>query len=60
MSRSLVLIQTGMHIGVALMLLSFVGVWAIKGIAVARQAAGELGRDLDRVRRLCASFRCSC
>ena len=32
---SLVLIQTGMHIGVALMLLSFVGVWAIKGMAVA-------------------------
>ena len=32
---SLVLIQTGMHIGVALMLLSFVGVWAIKGLAVA-------------------------
>jgi C4-dicarboxylate transporter DctM subunit len=32
---SLVLIQTGMHIGVALMLLSFVGVWAIKGIVVA-------------------------
>jgi tripartite ATP-independent transporter DctM subunit len=32
---SLVLIQTGIHIGVALMLLSFVGVWAIKGLAVA-------------------------
>jgi tripartite ATP-independent transporter DctM subunit len=32
---SLVLIQTGMHIGVALMLLSFVGVWAIKGLVVA-------------------------
>jgi tripartite ATP-independent transporter DctM subunit len=32
---SLVLIQTGMHIGVALMLLSFVGVWAIKSLAVA-------------------------
>ena len=32
---SLVLIQSGMHIGVALMLLSFVGVWAIKGFAVA-------------------------
>jgi tripartite ATP-independent transporter DctM subunit len=32
---SLVLIQTGMHIGVALMLLSFVGVWAIKGPAIA-------------------------
>ena len=32
---SLVLIQSGMHIGVALMLLSFVGVWAIKGLAVA-------------------------
>ncbi|MBM3528362.1 MAG: TRAP transporter large permease [Alphaproteobacteria bacterium] len=32
---SLVLIQTGMHIGVALLLLSFVGVWAIKGLAVA-------------------------
>jgi tripartite ATP-independent transporter DctM subunit len=35
MMASLVLIQTGMHIGVALMLLSFVGVWAIKGLAVA-------------------------
>jgi tripartite ATP-independent transporter DctM subunit len=32
---SLVLIQTGMHIGVALMLRSFVGVWAIKGPAIA-------------------------
>jgi C4-dicarboxylate transporter, DctM subunit len=32
---SLVLIQTGMHIGVALMLLSFIGVWAIKGLLVA-------------------------
>jgi tripartite ATP-independent transporter DctM subunit len=32
---SLLLIQTGIHIGVALMLLSFVGVWAIKGLAVA-------------------------
>ena len=32
---SLVLIQTGMHIGVALMLLSFLGVWAIKSLAVA-------------------------
>ncbi len=29
------LIQSGMHIGVALLLLSFVGVWAIKGLAVA-------------------------
>lgn len=32
---SLVLIQTGMHIGVALMLLSFIGVWAMKGLLVA-------------------------
>jgi C4-dicarboxylate transporter DctM subunit len=32
---SLVLIQTGMNIGVALMLLSFVGVWAIKGLSIA-------------------------
>jgi tripartite ATP-independent transporter DctM subunit len=32
---SLVLIQTGMNIGVALMLLSFVGVWGMKGILVA-------------------------
>ncbi len=32
---SLVLIQSGMNIGVALMLLSFVGVLAIKGLAVA-------------------------
>ncbi|MPZ59161.1 MAG: TRAP transporter large permease subunit [Rhizobiales bacterium] len=32
---SLVLIQTGMNIGVALMLLSFVGVWAIKGLVIA-------------------------
>jgi tripartite ATP-independent transporter DctM subunit len=32
---SLLLIQSGMHIGVALLLLSFVGVWAIKGVAVA-------------------------
>ena len=32
---SLVLIQTGMHIGIVLMLLSFIGVWAMKGIQVA-------------------------
>jgi len=32
---SLVLIQTGMNIGVALMLLSFLGVWAIKGLGIA-------------------------
>jgi tripartite ATP-independent transporter DctM subunit len=32
---SLVLIQTGMHIGIVLMLLSFIGVWAIKGLLVA-------------------------
>lgn len=35
LAASLVLIQTGMHIGVALMLLSFVGVWAMKGLLVA-------------------------
>jgi tripartite ATP-independent transporter DctM subunit len=35
LAGSLVLIQTGMNIGVALMLLSFVGVLAIKGLAVA-------------------------
>jgi len=35
MIASLALIQTGMHIAVALMFLSFVGVWAIKGLAVA-------------------------
>lgn len=32
---SLLLIQTGMNIGVALMLLSFIGVWAIKGPIIA-------------------------
>ena len=32
---SLLLIQTGMHIGVALMLLSFIGVWAIKSLDIA-------------------------
>jgi C4-dicarboxylate transporter DctM subunit len=35
MLASLVLIQSGLHIGVALMLLSFAGVWAIKSFAVA-------------------------
>ena len=35
LAGSLVLIQSGMNIGVALMLLSFVGVLAIKGLAVA-------------------------
>jgi tripartite ATP-independent transporter DctM subunit len=35
LAASLVLIQSGMHIGVALMLLSFIGVWAIKGLTVA-------------------------
>jgi tripartite ATP-independent transporter DctM subunit len=38
---SLVLIQTGMHIGVALMLLSFVGVWAIKDLTVAGKLLGS-------------------
>jgi tripartite ATP-independent transporter DctM subunit len=35
LAASLVLIQTGMHIGIALMLLSFIGVWAIKGLTIA-------------------------
>ena len=35
LAASLVLIQTGMHIGVALMLLSFIGVWAIKSLDIA-------------------------
>ncbi len=35
LASSLILIQTGMNIGVALMLLSFVGVWAIKGQVIA-------------------------
>ena len=35
LAASLVLIQSGMNIGVALMLLSFVGVWAIKGLVIA-------------------------
>ena len=45
-----VLIQTGMHIGVALMFLSFAGVFAIKGIEVAgkllaRSAATSIASD---------------
>jgi len=35
LASSLVLIQTGMNIGVALMLLSFVGVWWIKDLVIA-------------------------
>jgi len=35
LAGSLVLIQSGMQIGVALMLLSFTGVWAIKGLPIA-------------------------
>src|SRR3972149_5824630 len=35
LASSLVLIQTGINIGVALMLLSIVGPWAIKGLAIA-------------------------
>jgi C4-dicarboxylate transporter DctM subunit len=35
LASSLVLIQTGMHIGVALMTLSFIGVWAIRGVDIA-------------------------
>ena len=35
MLGSLILIQSGMHIGIALMLISFVGVWSIKSAAVA-------------------------
>lgn len=41
LGASLVLIQTGMHIGVALMLLSFVGVWAIKDLTVAGKLLGS-------------------
>jgi len=48
---SLVLIQTGMHIGVALMFLSFVGVFAMKGIDIAgkllaRSAATSIASDV--------------
>ena len=35
LAGSLLLIQSGMHIGVAMMLLSFLGVWAIKSFTVA-------------------------
>lgn len=35
LAASLLLIQSGMQIGVALMLLSFVGVWTIKGLPIA-------------------------
>jgi tripartite ATP-independent transporter DctM subunit len=35
LAASLVLSQTGMQIGIALMLLSFIGVWAIKGLTIA-------------------------
>jgi C4-dicarboxylate transporter DctM subunit len=50
MLGSLVLIQTGMHIGVALMFLSFVGVFSLKGIDVAgkllaRSAATSIASD---------------
>jgi C4-dicarboxylate transporter, DctM subunit len=41
LAASLVLIQTGMHIGVALMLLSFIGVWAMKGLLVAGKLLGS-------------------
>jgi C4-dicarboxylate transporter, DctM subunit len=41
LAASLVLIQTGMHIGVALMLLSFLGVWAIRGLEVAGRLLGS-------------------
>jgi tripartite ATP-independent transporter DctM subunit len=38
---SLVLIQSGMHIGIAMMALSFLGVWGIKGFAVAGKLLGN-------------------
>ena len=41
LGASLVLIQTGMHIGVALMLLSFIGVWAIRGLDIAGRLLGS-------------------
>ena len=41
LAASLVLIQTGMHIGVALMLLSFIGVWAIRGLDIAGRLMGS-------------------
>jgi tripartite ATP-independent transporter DctM subunit len=41
LASSLLLIQTGMHIGVALMLLSFVGVWAIRGLDIAGRLLGS-------------------
>jgi tripartite ATP-independent transporter DctM subunit len=50
MLASLLLIQTGMHIGVALMFLSFVGVFSMKGIEIAgkllaRSAATSIASD---------------
>ncbi len=41
LAASLVLIQTGMHIGVALMVISFAGVWAIRGWEVAGRLLGS-------------------
>jgi C4-dicarboxylate transporter DctM subunit len=41
LAASLVLIQTGMHIAVALMLLSFIGVWAIRGPDIAGRLMGS-------------------
>ena len=41
LAASLVLIQTGMHIGVALMVISFAGVWAIRGWDVAGRLLGS-------------------
>lgn len=41
LAASLVLIQTGMHIGVALMVVSFAGVWAIRGWGVAGSLLGS-------------------
>ena len=41
LGASLALIQTGMHIGVALMLLSFIGVWAIRGLDIAGRLLGS-------------------
>ncbi|MGE0062175.1 MAG: TRAP transporter large permease [Xanthobacteraceae bacterium] len=38
---SLILIQSGMHIGVAMMMLSFLGVWSIKSFAVAGKLLGN-------------------
>ena len=55
---SLLLIQTGMHIAISLLLLSFIGVWLVRGENVAGALLARASYDSIALDSL-ASFRSS-